>query len=64
MFRFLIILTLVLAAGCAPLPETDDTLAAEDGSNCPAWKVVIEDNGRYYCVDREIFEEQERDWEW
>ena len=64
MFRNLILVVLVLAAGCAPLPETADTLDSGNGWECPTWKVVIEDNGRYYCVDREIFEEQERDIEW
>lgn len=27
--------------------------------DCPDWAVEVEVDGRYYCVDREAFEEQE-----
>ena len=65
MWRFLIVLTVAIAAGCADTPGREDSAESE----CPAWKIEVEDDGVIYCVDkdewerRDVWEEQDRDWD-
>ena len=47
-----------LVAGCADTPEREGS----DKFECPSWKIEVVDNGRIYCVDRDIWEERDEEW--
>ena len=50
---------LVLATGCYTSTHKPVAFKVEADAECPDWAVTVEVDGRYYCVDREAFEEQE-----
>ena len=60
MWRFLVIMVFVLAASCADTPGREGTVGTED--ECPAWKIEVVDEGRIYCVERDIWEKRDEDW--
>ena len=48
---------LVLVTGCMTSMHRPVAFAKESEVDCPIWSVVVEVDGRFYCVDRRAFEE-------
>jgi hypothetical protein len=48
---------LVLVTGCMTSSHRAIAFGKEADVNCPDWSVVVEVDGRFYCVDRRAFEE-------
>jgi len=68
---FLIIATFALVAGCAGTPESAGTQdpeassSTDTGPECPAFKTLVVEEDRYYCVDDDLLEDdlyEDRDW--
>jgi hypothetical protein len=49
---------LVLVTGCMTSQQRPVMFRAETDATCPDWSVVVEVDGRFYCVDRAAFEEE------
>jgi hypothetical protein len=66
MWRILVVLTVAIAAGCAETPDREDSAKSE----CPEWKIEVEDDGVIYCVDqdewerRDVWAEQDENSDW
>jgi len=54
---FLGIAMLLLATGCMTSLHRPVAFRVEAEAICPEWAVVVEVDGRFYCVDRRAFEE-------
>ena len=48
---------LVLVTGCITSQQRPVVFRVEAEVACPDWAVVVEVDGRFYCVDRRAFEE-------
>lgn len=48
---------LVLVTGCMTSQHRPIIFKAEAEASCPDWAVLVEVDGRFYCVDRSAFEE-------
>jgi hypothetical protein len=48
---------LVLVTGCMSTQQRPVVFRAEADVSCPDWAVIVEVDGRFYCVDRRAFEE-------
>ena len=48
---------LLLATGCYTSLQRPVVFRVEAEVDCPDWAVVVEVDGRFYCVDRRAFEE-------
>jgi hypothetical protein len=55
---FVVVIFLALVAGCASAPEGEGTPGTKASNECPAWKLVVEEDGRIYCVDRDVLERE------
>ena len=49
---------LLLMTGCMTSQHNPVMFRAEADATCPDWSVVVEVDGRFYCVDRAAFEEE------
>jgi hypothetical protein len=54
---FFSIAMLVLVTGCMTSLQRPVVFRVEAEAVCPDWAVVVEVDGRFYCVDRSAFEE-------
>ena len=66
---FVVVTFLGLIAGCASTPEDEGTPETKASNECPPWKMIVVEDGRVFCVDRdvlererEIYEREEEDW--
>jgi len=48
---------LVLMTGCSYTQQKPVVFRTEGEIQCPDWAVIVEVDGRFYCVDREAFED-------
>ena len=60
MRNIFIIVIFGLVAGCAGSLDRENSPSTKTGPECSAWKTLVVEDGRYYCVDDELLEE--RDW--
>lgn len=58
MVKILISSLLLLAAGCAGAPASGDSSSAETDGECQSHQVVVEEDDRRICVDRDILERE------
>jgi len=49
---------LVTVTGCMTSQHNPVMFRTEADASCPDWAVVVEVDGRFYCVDRTAFEEE------
>lgn len=59
--RFFVVMIFALVAGCAGMPEGEASAKRQTGFDCPSWKMIVVEDGRIYCVDRDVLERDE-DW--
>lgn len=59
MWRFLILMTFSLVAGCAATPYRGNSYSAKTEPDCPRGKVGVVEDDRYYCVDPDVFEPED-----
>jgi hypothetical protein len=55
---FIIVATFALEAGCAGTPEGEDPPQSKASDVCPAWKIVVVEDERIFCVDPDILERE------
>lgn len=59
MWRFLILIIFLLAAGCAGTSDGVNSSSTQTESGCPSWKIIVVEDDHYYCVDPDALEREE-----
>lgn len=52
-------MVLAVAAGCYTSQHRPVMFRAGSDVKCPDWSVPVEVDGRYYCIDRSFFEDED-----
>jgi len=55
----LCIVLLASVAGCYTSQHRPVMFRAESDVQCPDWSVPVEVDGRYYCIDRSFFDDED-----
>jgi hypothetical protein len=59
MWRLFILMVFSLVVGCVATPYRGNSSSMGLEPSCPADKVVVVEDSRYYCVDPDLFEPED-----